>query len=144
MINKTSIRSYSELQNLETFEERFDYLSIPGSVGEDTFGFDRYLNQQFYKSKEWSKIRDQVILRDGGCDLGIDGEDVNSRLMVHHMNPVDAEDVKNRSKHLMDPEYLICVSENTHNAIHFGNRNNLRKKEPVVRKRNDQCPWKKE
>ena len=142
-MNKKKIRTYSELRNLETFEERFDYLAMPGQIGEDTFGFDRYLNQKFYKSKEWQRARDAVILRDGACDLGVRDRDIYSTIKVHHMNPIGPEDIKHGSKYLLDPEYLISTSTNTHNAIHFGNKNNLIETKINPRTPNDCCPWKK-
>ena len=115
-----SIRTYTELMKLKTFKERFEYLKLSGVVGQDTFGYDRYLNQQFYKSKAWKRIRDQVIIRDNGCDLGIEDRDINSRIYVHHMNPITKSDILNMTDMLLDPEYLICVSKNTHDAIHYG------------------------
>ncbi len=142
MQDRTTIRTYSELAKLDRFEDRFEYLSIPGQVGEDTFGFDRYLNQKFYKSDKWKRIRHAVIMRDNGCDLGVRGEEINSPITIHHMNPVDVEDIKNQSDYLLNPEYLISVSYDTHNAIHYGNSNSLRKRQPVIRSRDDQCPWK--
>ena len=113
-------RRYSELILLPTFKERFDYLRLDGVVGEDTFGFDRYINQQFYHSWEWKRIRDHVILRDNGCDLGVDGYYIRGQVYIHHLNPIDAKDILRHSEMLIDPEYLICVSRETHNAIHYG------------------------
>lgn len=141
MTNTTTIRSYSKLIKLQTFEERFDYLKLDGVVGEDTFGFDRYLNQQFYRSREWKRIRDQVILRDNGCDLGIDGYEIHGRVLIHHMNPISIDDIHTMSDFLMNPEYLICVTHRTHNAIHYGDKN-LIITEPIERIKNDTCPWK--
>ena len=135
------IRTYSELLKLSTFEERYEYLRLNGVVGKDTFGFDRYLNQILYRSKEWKTIRDRIIIRDNGCDLGIDDRTIYGTLIVHHMNPIRKEDIENHSLYLMNPEYLICVSLNTHNAIHFGN-NNLLISNPINRTKNDTCPWK--
>lgn len=135
------IRCYSELILLPTFKERFEYLRLDGVVGEDTFGFDRYLNQQFYHSQEWQRIRDQVILRDNGCDLGVDGYFIRSRLYIHHMNPITSRDILSHSSRMISPEYLICVSQDTHNAIHYGNANNLQR-DPIIRTPNDTCPWK--
>lgn len=140
MMNTTTIRSYSELCQLRTFEERFDYLKLDGVVGEDTFGFDRYLNQQFYRSSEWKRIRDQVILRDNGCDLGVDGYEINGRALIHHMNPISIEDIRTMSDFLTNPEYLICVTHRTHNAIHYGDEN-LIITAPIERTQNDTCPW---
>lgn len=137
-----SIRCYSELIEIPTFEERFRYLQLNGSVGKDTFGFDRYLNQAFYQSREWKRVRDQVILRDNGCDLGVDGYTIYSKVLIHHMNPITAKDIATVSNYLMNPEYLICVSHTTHNAIHYGDEN-LIPKGPIIRTPNDTCPWKK-
>lgn len=142
MISMGIIRTYSELLTLPTFEERFEYLKIDGIVGEETFGFDRYLNQIFYKSKEWRSIRNYVITRDGGCDLGIDGREIRGPILIHHMNPISKEDILSRSDILLNPEYLICTLKNTHTAIHYGDES-LLIKDPVVRKKNDTCPWKK-
>ena len=138
-----TIRTYSELVQLPTFEERYEYLRIGGKVGESTFGFDRYLNQKFYKTKEWERIRDQVIARDGGCDLGIIGREIGEGdlIYVHHMNPIRSEDILNRSDYLLNPEYLITTIKPTHDAIHYGDETLLRQ-DPVVRTKNDTCPWK--
>ena len=114
-----NIRSYSELITFETFEERFNYLKLKGEVGKETFGFDRYLNQIFYKDPEWLRVRDKVIIRDNGCDLGILDREIYSRILVHHMNPITKEDILSKSKYLLDPEYLICTTKNTHDAIHY-------------------------
>lgn len=138
----TTIKTYSELIQLETFEERYRYLKLNGRVGEDTFGHDRYLNQMFYKDPEWLAIRDHVIIRDNGCDLGIDGRTIPNRIIVHHMNPITKEDIITRSKFLLDPEYLICTVKNTHDAIHYGDEN-LLVKAPVERTKNDTCPWRR-
>lgn len=136
-----SIRTYTELMKLKTFKERFEYLKLSGVVGQDTFGYDRYLNQQFYKSKAWKRIRDQVIIRDNGCDLGIEDRDINSRIYVHHMNPITKSDIINMTDMLLDPEYLICVSKNTHDAIHYGDEQLLYTNHLVERTPNDTCPW---
>lgn len=140
MKTMTTIRTYSELCQLSTFEDRFDYLRLNGSVGKDTFGFDRYLNQQFYRSSEWKRIRDRVILRDNGCDLGIDEYEIHGRILIHHMNPISIEDLQHMSDFLMNPEYLICVSHRTHNAIHYGDES-LIVSAPIERSQNDTCPW---
>ena len=137
----TSIRTYSELILLPTFEERYEYLRLNGRVGEETFGFDRWLNQTFYKSEEWLSMRDKIIVRDNGCDLGISGRDIYSRILIHHMNPITKEDILRRSDILLNPEYLICVTPNTHRAIHYGN-SNLLIKDLIERRPNDTCPWK--
>lgn len=136
-----SIRTYSELILLPTFEERFKYLKLNGRVGDDTFGFDRYINQNFYKSADWKRIRDQIIIRDNGCDLALEGYEIYGRILIHHMNPITVKDVELSTEYLMNPEYLICVTHNTHNAIHYGDEK-LLMKGPVVRTKNDTCPWK--
>ena len=137
------IRCYSELSKLETFEERYEYLKLDGVVGEETFGFDRYLNQQFYQNDpEWKRSRRIVIMRDLGCDLGIEGREIHGRIIVHHMNPISKEDLLYRTKYLLDPEYLVCTIDSTHNAIHYGDEQ-LLMKGPVERTKNDTCPWRK-
>ena len=136
-----SIRTYSELILLPAFEERFKYLQLNGRVGDDTFGFDRYINQNFYRSAEWKRIRDLVIMRDNGCDLALEGYEIYGRILIHHMNPITVKDVELNTEYLMNPEYLICVTHNTHNAIHYGDEK-LINKGPVVRTKNDTCPWK--
>lgn len=135
------IRSYSELRSLKTFEERFKYLKLNGKIGQDTFGFDRVFNQLFYKSKEWKAVRDKVIIRDNGCDLGIEGREIYGRILIHHMNPISLEDIQKNTEFLMNPEYLITTNHSTHNAIHYGDEN-LIIKAPIERKRFDTCPWK--
>ena len=134
------IRTYSELITLPTFEERYQYLKIGGTVGEETFGFDRYLNQSFYKTKEWLRIRDHVIVRDQGCDLAMIDREIRGKILVHHMNPITKEDIVRRTKYLLDPEYLICTVKNTHDAIHYGDES-LLIKAPIERQKNDTCPW---
>ncbi len=134
------IRSYSELAELSTFRERFEYLKLDGTVGDETFGFDRYLNQRFYHSSEWRSIRDHVILRDMGCDLGIDGYTILGRIYIHHMNPVTRFDIVHTNASMIDPEFLICTTHNTHNAIHYGDAS-LLITEPVERRPNDTIPW---
>ena len=136
----TKIRCYSELKRLKTFEERFDYLKLAGTVGYDTFGFDRYLNQDFYRSAIWKRIRKEVILRDNGCDLGIEGRELNYGLYIHHMNPITKEDILEQTEFLLNPEFLICTSATTHNAIHYGDKNSLNL-DPVERRPNDTCLW---
>ena len=135
------MRTHSELVRFPTFEERFRYLRLSGSVGEETFGFDRYLNQRFYSSAEWKRIRRDVIIRDNGCDLGIADRAIGGRILIHHMNPVTRKDIIRASEILMDPEFLICVSHETHNAIHYGDES-LLIEVPPERKPNDTCPWK--
>lgn len=139
-VTRMIIRTYSELITLPTFEERYEYLRLGGIVGEETFGFDRYLNQSFYKSKEWLAIRDKVIIRDNGCDLAMEDREIHGRILIHHMNPITKEDILNRSEFLLDPEYLICTIKNTHDAIHYGDRS-LLITAPIERSKNDTCPW---
>ena len=139
-MNTTAIRTYSQLKQLQTFEERYDYLKLGGIVGEDTFGFDRYLNQNFYRSREWKRVRDEVIMRDNGCDLGVDGHEIRGKILIHHMNPITSEDIHRVSDYLLNPEYLICVTHRTHNAIHYGDES-LIVTAPIERTQNDTCPW---
>lgn len=139
-VNQMNIKTYSELTTLPTFEERFRYLKLDGRVGEKTFGFDRYINQIFYKSKEWRSIRDYVIARDNGCDLGVEGHEIYGRVLIHHMNPITKEDILNRSEFILNPEYLISTIKNTHDAIHYSDEN-LLITSPIERTKNDTCPW---
>lgn len=139
-VDRMMIRTYSELITLPTFKERYKYLKLDGVVGKETFGFDRYLNQKFYKSDEWKSIRDHVILRDNGCDLGIEGHEIHGRILIHHMNPITKEDIVNRSEYLLNPEYLISTIKNTHDAIHYGDED-LLIIAPITRYKNDTCPW---
>ena len=136
----TMIRRYSELRHIPTFEERFDYLKLNGSVGRDTFGFDRYINQRFYTSKEWRDIRHYVITRDLGLDLGAEGYEINSRILIHHMNPIVVDDILHKNDDILDPEFLITTCHNTHNAIHYGD-SNLLPKPLVERSRGDTKLW---
>lgn len=141
MMNQKIIRTYSELIKLSTFEERYEYLKLGGTVGEDTFGFDRYLNQMFYQSKEWKQVRNYVIARDNGCDLGIPDREISyGKILVHHMNPITKNDILNNTEYLLNPEYLITTIKNTHDAIHYGD-SSLLCKDPVERSKNDTCPW---
>lgn len=140
MTKKMNIKTYSELISIQTFEGRYNYLKLRGRIGDETFGFDRWLNQVFYKTKEWLTVRDIVIIRDFGCDLGIEGREIYGRILVHHMNPITKQDILNRSPFVLDPEYLICTSKNTHDAIHYGDESILIL-DPVNRKPNDTCPW---
>lgn len=140
-MNQKIIRTYSELIKLPTFMERFEYLRLGGKVGEETFGFDRYLNQLLYKSPEWRGIRNYVITRDNGCDLGMPDREIrDEKIMIHHMNPITVEDILNRIDYVLDPEYLISTVMNTHNAIHYGD-SELLFQDPIVRSKNDTCPW---
>lgn len=142
MMNQKNIRTYSELIKLKTFEERFEYLKIGGRVGEETFGFDRYLNQMLYTMPEWKKVRREVIIRDGGYDLGVKDYDIVGKVFVHHMNPITVDDIIYRLDYVLNPEYLISSSMSTHNAIHYGDEN-LLPQPPIERSKNDTCPWRK-
>ena len=137
------LRCYSDLIQYSTFEDRLHYLELHGVVGEDTFGFDRYINQKFYKSPEWRRVRDFVIVRDNGCDLGVKGYDIGDRIIVHHMNPLTLDDISNSSDFLLNPEYLICASKDTHDIIHYGFSSDRysKSKEPVDRKPGDTKLW---
>lgn len=139
-MNQKNIRTYTELMKLKTFEERFEYLKLGGVVGEETFGFDRYINQMLYKKPEWISTRNLVIARDMGCDLGVEDYDIVGKVIVHHMNPITVDDIVNRLDYVLNPEYLISSSMMTHNAIHYGSEE-LLPKPPVVRTKNDMCPW---
>lgn len=134
------IRTYSELSKLTSYQDRFKYLKLDGAVGEATFGFDRYLNQLFYQSQKWKRIRDEVIVRDCGCDLGIEGYEIYKYAMIHHMNPITVKDIREESEYLLNPEYLITTTQRTHNAIHYGDEGLLITM-PVERTKNDTCPW---
>lgn len=136
------IRTYSELKELKTFEERFKYLKLGGIVGVETFGFDRYFNQKFYLTREWKQIRNHVIVRDLGCDLGCEDHEIfGQRIVIHHMNPIDLEDIEKKTDFLLNPEFLITTIHSTHNAIHYGDES-LIITAPIERRRNDTCPWK--
>lgn len=135
------IRTYSELITLPTFEERFNYLKLNGSVGEETFGFDRIVNQRFYHSKEWKQFRNKIIVRDNACDLAMEDYDIHSRVIIHHMNPIRLQDILDLNEYVMNPEYVVCVSHKTHNAIHYGEES--LEKDYIPRSANDMCPWKK-
>lgn len=134
------IRTYRELSRLETFNERYQYLKLGGVVGEDTFGFDRWINQEFYRSYQWKSIRQRVIIRDNGCDLGIPGFEIHQGLLVHHMNPVSLDDIMDGEEWILDPNFLITTSRRTHNAIHYGDES-LLPREPVVRRLGDTTLW---
>ena len=140
MVTTMSIRTYSELIAFPTFEERFKYLQLNGQVGESTFGFDRYMNQVFYRSQKWKSIRDFVIIRDCGCDLGVEGYDIHGKIIIHHMNPLSMRDIETESDFLLNPDFLICTTHNTHNAIHYGDEK-LLVTAPIERTKNDTCPW---
>lgn len=138
----TNIRTYSELITLPTFEERFRYLKLDGKVGKETFGFKRWLNQEFYHSIEWLSFRDKIIIRDGGCDLGVPGYDIHGSVLIHHINPITYEDIRRRNPCIFDPENVICTMLKTHNAIHYGDES-LLNIAPIERSHNDTCPWRK-
>ena len=133
--------TYNELMSLQTFEDRYEYLRSTQKVGEDTFGFDRYMNQQFYKSKEWKNIRDYVIVRDNGCDLAIVDRPINDKILIHHINPITKEDIMLSTDLLLDPDNLICVSYNTHQAIHYGSMDLLMPSVLVERTPGDTTLW---
>lgn len=136
-------RTYSKLKQLKTFEERFEYLKLSGTVAEETFGYERYLNQKFYRSKEWAYARDFVIVRDNGCDLGIEGHEILDKyVIIHHINPITANDIRKKHGLLLDPENLITTTLLTHNALHYGNYNSLIDI-PTKRSKYDTCSWKK-
>jgi hypothetical protein len=134
------IRTYSELMFFRTFEERFDYLCLRNTIGIATFGFDRYINQDFYNSSVWRSLRNEIIVRDGALDLAVKGRDIFDSIRIHHMNPMTLEDVENGNPDILNPEFLICTSINTHNALHFGSSKSLIRL-PIERRRNDTCPW---
>lgn len=136
------LKTYSELMTLKTFKERFEYLKLDGLIGEETFGFDRYLNQLFYESEEWKRVRSLVIARDNGCDLAsLDHEIYGDRIIVHHMNPITKEDIINKTDFLLNPEYLITTVKRTHDALHYGDDSILLEEEFIERVPNDTCPW---
>lgn len=133
-------KTYTDMIKFTTFIDRFNYLKLDGNVGVETFGFKRYLNQVFYRSNEWKRIRNQIIARDDGCDLGIPGRYINGKVLIHHINPITYDDLLNRSPKLFDLDNLISVSEQTHNAIHYGDEKVLAL-DPIKRTKNDMCPW---
>ena len=142
-MTNTTIRTYSELIKLPTFEERFRYLKLSGVVGKSTFGYDRYLNQHLYqRSRKWKSARDHVIIRDNGCDLAMEGYEIQGKIIVHHMNPITDEDILYDRDILYDPEFLVCTIHNTHNAIHYGDER-LLITEPIERTKYDTCPWRR-
>lgn len=136
----TIVRSYNELRRIDTYEERFRYLSLNGSVGSSTFGYDRWLNQRFYTSREWRQLRDHVIARDNGCDLGIDGYEIHDKILVHHMNPMIVDDLLAGEESIMDPNFLVVTSHRSHNAIHYGDESLLPRKY-TPRERGDTRLW---
>lgn len=130
------------MKRFRTFEERFNYLKLEGRVGEETFGYDRYINQMLYKSSRWLRLKDKIIIRDNGCDLGIEGREIHGPVTIHHINPITVEDILNEDPMVFDPDNLVCVSHMTHNAIHYSDENILIR-DPIVRSEHDTCPWKK-
>ena len=134
------IKSYDALILLDTIEDRYNYLKIGGCVGRETFGFDRYLNQGFYQSMEWKSVRNEVISRDNGCDLGLEGYEINGRILIHHMNPIQPDQIKFFDSDILNPDFLISCSHKTHNAIHYGDKNLLPRR-IVERRPNDTIPW---
>ena len=138
-----TMKTYNEMISLPTFEQRFEYLKLHGQVGSDTFGFDRYLNQVFYHSPEWRSVRREVIIRDNGCDLACPNLEIFGRIYIHHMNPIQPNEIEDRKDDILNPDYLVCVSHDTHNAIHYGDSRYLQKKTYTERTRNDTCPWRK-
>ena len=136
------MRTYSELIQFQTYNERFEYLKLSALVGKETFGYDRYLNQNFYRSQEWKDVRRHVVLRDMGCDLGIEGREIQGKIYIHHMEPISKEDLMYHIGYVLDPEFLICCSFETHNAIHYGSLLSTTA-DLVTRKPNDTCPWRR-
>ena len=140
-MRQTKIKSYSEMIRLNTFLERFEYLKLKGKVGDETFGYSRYLNQHFYHTREWKDVRDQVIIRDNGCDLAMTDREIRDRILIHHINPITEEDILDRNPLVFDLDNLVCVSKLTHDAIHYGDSNLLPSDTIVIRTKNDTCPW---
>jgi hypothetical protein len=134
------VRTYHELSQIETFEERFEYLKLKETLGRKTFGFDRWINQRFYKSREWRRAKNYVITRDDGCDLGILGFEIYSGLLVHHMNPMSVDDIKQNKEWIFDPNFLVTTSHQTHNAIHYGDES-LLPRGPIERRSGDTTLW---
>lgn len=140
---KNKKKSYAELSSINSYEDRYNYLKVNSSVGSETFGFDRYLNQKFYRSKEWERVRNEVIVRDNGCDMGLKDYPISGEFLIHHINPITLDDVKNNSDSLLDPNNLVLVSKQTHNAIHFGDDTIVKEKKVTERAPFDTCPWRK-
>lgn len=136
----SKIRRYSELIKIDNYLDRFEYLKLGGKVGTETFGFERYLNQKFYQSKEWKRVRDAIIIRDNGCDMAFSGREIQSKIIIHHINPVLPKDIIDKEDWILNPEFLVCVSKQTHDAIHYGDKS-LLMLDPVIRTKNDTCPW---
>lgn len=137
------LKTYSEMIRFKTFIERFEYLKLRGKVGDETFGYSRYVNQRFYHTQEWKDVRDKVIIRDNGCDLGIEDREIRDRILIHHINPITEQDIVERNPAIFDPENLVCVSKATHDAIHYGDSNLLINDTPIIRTKNDTCPWRR-
>lgn len=135
------MKTYSELIRFQTFEERFNYLKLDGVVAETTFGFDRYMNQQFYRSQKWRRLRDEIIVRDNGCDLGLDGYPIYGKILIHHINPINQNDILDMTDYLLNPEYLISTTYETHNAIHYGDPSQIPYRGFSERTPYDTCPW---
>ena len=135
------MRTYSEIIQLPTFEERFNYLNENGAIGDETFGFRRFLNQEFYSSSDWKRIRREVMVRDNGCDLGVPGMEITGRVYVHHINPISIDDIRYHNPDILDPEYLISMSEDTHKALHYGSLDILKQNDLIERTKDDTCPW---
>lgn len=140
VVPTTKIKTYSELITIPTYEERFEYLRLDGLVGEETFGFDRYLNQIFYNSGEWRSLRNDIIIRDNGCDLAMEDYDIKGRIYIHHMNPIAITDILTQSDFLLNPDFLVCTAFRTHQAVHYGDAS-LLATSPIERTKNDTCPW---
>lgn len=138
----SKIRTYRELIRLDTFEDRFEYLKTNSTIGIKTFGFDRFLNQKFYNSKEWKTVRNEIIVRDNGCDLGVRDFTIYDSIIIHHMNPILIDDIVGVSEYLLNPDYLICTSDKTHKAIHYCEEISTINYKPIERKKYDTCPWK--
>lgn len=134
------MKTYTELVSIPTFEERFRYLELEGLVGRETFGFDRYLNQKFYKSPEWKRVRQEVIVRDNGCDLGVEDRPIFGKIIIHHINPISIDDLTQKESWVLNPEFLISTCKKTHDAIHYSDESILFV-EPIERKPNDTCLW---
>lgn len=137
---ESKIRRYSELIEIDDYAKRYEYLKLGGKVGTETFGFERYLNQKFYQSKEWKQVRDAIIIRDNGCDMAFSGREICSKIIIHHINPILPKDIIDKEDWILNPEFLVCVSKQTHDAIHYGDKS-LLMLDPVIRTKNDTCPW---
>lgn len=139
---KQNLRTYQELIQIPTYIDRFRYLKIGNGVGEETFGFDRWMNQRFYNSHEWRNLRNHIITRDNGCDMAFPDREIEGKIYIHHMNPIEKQDIYDMTDFVMNPMFLVCVAHNTHNAIHYGSEDLLDCNILVQRAPNDTCPWK--